>query len=488
MRILHIRSNDFDSSELQQQLEQSNQDVSIDSAQTVAEAVDAASTANYDCIVLEGKASDINGLALLQSLRNHQIKTPFLFSAGGDVDDRVKIAFQQDSGAFLETGELLEGSSLKSALNAINADEVVERQEFVRTPLSPTAFKKLTEALPHSVLLLSEDGKIVYANHQAARTLRFVNTEQLQSMHILKLFPLAYNNAGMADIRGLLKDVGISKHSFRWKMVDKFGEHLYVNAFGCTVDSEGRRLRALVFDRISLADEYERMEKDQSKAGGAEELFSTVVLCDGMVMKSGLQLILSSERDQYTFHEYDNTVVNEVGEGPDVAVYACSAFEAEDVERIKRMMEIGGDVPVAVVTLNAHSKSITEALRLGVKAMVVSESDFEMIPKVLRLAANGGMWYSRSVMEKVTDDTEAKSKSRAVSLRKPSELTRREGEVLNLLAQGLKNKRIADKLGLSYRTVVTHVYNIYRKLKISSRTEAIHYAIANRLVDIEMND
>ena len=64
-------------------------------------------------------------------------------------------------------------------------------------------------------------------------------------------------------------------------------------------------------------------------------------------------------------------------------------------------------------------------------------------------------------------------------------LTKRESEILQMLSRGYTNNTIAEKLGVSYRTVTNHIYSVYRKLGLSGRLEAALYAIAHELVTLK---
>ena len=123
-------------------------------------------------------------------------------------------------------------------------------------------------------------------------------------------------------------------------------------------------------------------------------------------------------------------------------------------------------------------------LKNNVKGVINSEKDFSKIPDALNALESGASWYSDKIFQSCFEKPK-KTQTNSGEIAAAVNLTKREREILVYLTKGLRNQAIADELELSYRTVVTHVYNIYRKLKIKSRTEAIRFAITNKLVDME---
>jgi LuxR family transcriptional regulator of csgAB operon len=166
-----------------------------------------------------------------------------------------------------------------------------------------------------------------------------------------------------------------------------------------------------------------------------------------------------------------------------MAIYACSHFNTEELERMQALKNEAGGRPFLVVSLASEEAAVEKALESGVRGIVVGEDEFDTVTNALQVLNMGGFWIPDGQKIKASGKTTG-SKTESQNSEILNKLTRRETQVLSMLAKGMKNHDIADSLELSYRTVVTHVYNIYRKLNLSSRTEAIHLAIASGLVDV----
>lgn len=116
-------------------------------------------------------------------------------------------------------------------------------------------------------------------------------------------------------------------------------------------------------------------------------------------------------------------------------------------------------------------------LHAGAAGCILETDSLEELLSAIRQVARGEMFLSRAVVQQLVQ-TAAKAKP-DVTFIEP--LTEREREVLQLLAQGLSNKDIAQKLYLSVRTVEGHLLNIYSKLRVKSRTEAVLWAVEHKL-------
>jgi DNA-binding NarL/FixJ family response regulator len=91
-------------------------------------------------------------------------------------------------------------------------------------------------------------------------------------------------------------------------------------------------------------------------------------------------------------------------------------------------------------------------------------------------------YQQQQIKQQLQQNLLQKTPEELATMKKAREnLTKREIEILDLIAAGESNQEIADKLGISYRTVVNHVYNIFNKLGIHSRAEAIHFAISTSI-------
>ncbi len=128
------------------------------------------------------------------------------------------------------------------------------------------------------------------------------------------------------------------------------------------------------------------------------------------------------------------------------------------------------------LVLLSTPESATAWLAAGARGIVLETAPLEQLLDAIRQVARGETFLPPELAQQVITSL-ARNETPSASLTEP--LTDRELEVLNLLAQGMSNKGIAQKLYLSVRTVEGHLANIYGKLQVKSRTEAALWAIQN---------
>jgi len=159
-------------------------------------------------------------------------------------------------------------------------------------------------------------------------------------------------------------------------------------------------------------------------------------------------------------------------QAPDVLVLDLRMPRLGGLEALRAMREEGLATRVVVLTAEAEDEEIVEALRLGVRGIVLKEMASEMLVKCVQRVHEGGSWLERvsagRALDRLVQGEEAR---REVA----STLTPRESEVVRLVADGLRNKEIAERLGIVEGTVKIHLHRAYEKLGVDSRLAlAVH--------------
>ena len=159
-------------------------------------------------------------------------------------------------------------------------------------------------------------------------------------------------------------------------------------------------------------------------------------------------------------------------QAPDVLVLDLRMPRLGGLEALRAMREEGLATRVVVLTAEAEDEEIVEALRLGVRGVVLKEMASEMLVKCVQRVHEGGSWLERvsagRALDRLVQGEEAR---REVA----STLTPRESEVVRLVADGLRNKEIAERLGIVEGTVKIHLHRAYEKLGVDSRLAlAVH--------------
>ena len=143
--------------------------------------------------------------------------------------------------------------------------------------------------------------------------------------------------------------------------------------------------------------------------------------------------------------------------------------------------EIFPYVFLAFYNLEPETGFEIEALRYGIKGFFYAHDSLELLVKGVRSMLNGELWVSRELLsECIMEDMKPHPPSN-LRMAEPAMkvLSRRESEILGMVSVGAKNLEIAHKLFISPHTVKTHLYNIYRKIHVGDRLQAVMWAAKN---------
>ncbi|MDG6155175.1 response regulator transcription factor [Lactococcus formosensis] len=161
---------------------------------------------------------------------------------------------------------------------------------------------------------------------------------------------------------------------------------------------------------------------------------------------------------------------------PDVILMDLVMDRLDGIGATQKILAEMPEQKILILTSFLDDEKVFPALAAGAKGYILKTSQAAEIASAIRKVANGQDVLSGTVKEKINQQKH----------RKPElydNLSKREMEVLKILAQGFSNQEIADQLFISLKTVKTHVSNIFNKLDVNDRTQATIYAIQHKLVD-----
>ena len=163
---------------------------------------------------------------------------------------------------------------------------------------------------------------------------------------------------------------------------------------------------------------------------------------------------------------------------PDIILMDLGMDVMDGIEASQKIIQVWPEARIIILTSFLDDEKVYPALEAGAKSYILKTSSAEEIVQAIRMTASGESFMQEEVTQKILHQ-EDQQKQGALH----DELTKREIEVLQLIAKGYTNQAIADTLFISLKTVKTHVSNILAKLQVDDRTQATIYAFQHDLVD-----
>lgn len=164
---------------------------------------------------------------------------------------------------------------------------------------------------------------------------------------------------------------------------------------------------------------------------------------------------------------------------PDVVLLDINMPKMNGIDVLRRLKDLGVKSKIIMLTIHKDREYLLEAMKIGADGYVLKDSDAEGLMRAIRDVKNGKTYIQPSIASLLVEDVnniDANGDSAKIDA-----LTKREYEVLTLIAEGLSNKEIADKLYISEKTVKNHVSNILKKLDVNDRIQAAIFAFKNNI-------
>jgi DNA-binding NarL/FixJ family response regulator len=196
-----------------------------------------------------------------------------------------------------------------------------------------------------------------------------------------------------------------------------------------------------------------------------------VIVDDHAVVRSGLEQFLgvTGDIEVVATAANGNEALERVDEHrPDVVLMDLSMPELDGVEATRRISETHPESRVLVLTSFSDQSRIMDALGAGADGYLLKHSDPDDIAKAIRAVYDGGSPLDPKAARTLLESR----RTRAAG----PQLTDREREVLLLVRDGLANKQIARRLGISERTVKAHLTSVFQRLGVTDRTQAALWA------------
>lgn len=165
---------------------------------------------------------------------------------------------------------------------------------------------------------------------------------------------------------------------------------------------------------------------------------------------------------------------------PDVVLMDLVMPKVDGFEAIRQIRKQMPEAKILVLTMYSDRETIQKAMRLGVSGYVLKDNSETVLKEAIRRVAEGGRYLSEVVEQAVFEILEENSAS--PQERESDVLTKREREVLRLIAEGRSNLQTASELAISVKTVNAHRYNLMKKLNFHNVQQLVRYAIRQGIV------
>lgn len=226
-----------------------------------------------------------------------------------------------------------------------------------------------------------------------------------------------------------------------------------------------------------------------------KDVITIALIDDHKLFREGVKRILSYEPAFDVIAEADDgseakSLIEE--HEPDVVLMDINMPEVNGIEATRELIEHFPNTKIIILSIHEDETYVTHALQSGAQGYLLKEIDTESLMEAIKVVHDGGSYLHPKVTHnlvkeyrKLIDDKESNTALKPVEYRKPLHLlTRRECQVLQLLSEGQSNRKIAETLVISEKTVKNHVSNILQKMEVDDRTQAVVTAIKNGWVEV----
>ncbi|WP_420642927.1 response regulator [Candidatus Leptofilum sp.] len=208
---------------------------------------------------------------------------------------------------------------------------------------------------------------------------------------------------------------------------------------------------------------------------------------DHAVVRSGLRMLLDAQPDIEIVSEAESgaEALAQVQQcQPDIILMDIQMPDMNGIEATRQIKALEGDTAVLALTMHEDDQYFFEMLQAGASGYLPKRAAPDELVQAIRTVSRGDVFLYPSLATRLVQSY-LSGGSGGDSITLVSDLTPREQEVLVLIAEGLTNPEIAEKLVISVKTVDRHRENIMRKLNLHSRIELVKYALRHGLIALE---
>jgi DNA-binding NarL/FixJ family response regulator len=205
---------------------------------------------------------------------------------------------------------------------------------------------------------------------------------------------------------------------------------------------------------------------------------------DHTLFRQGIRTLLSAESDIEVIGEACNAseAVNQARQArPDLVLMDIGMPGMSSFEATRQIRKERPETRVVFLSMYDDEDYVAECVDMGANGYILKESPADQLLTAIREVSRGGSYLSPRLLSRLVDDFRTKGHGLSREPRLGT-LTKREREVLKMLAEGKSVKEIASEFDLSVKTVEAHKFNLMRKLDIHNKVQLVQYAIQKKII------
>lgn len=237
--------------------------------------------------------------------------------------------------------------------------------------------------------------------------------------------------------------------------------------------------------------------KTMNEMKGSTDQVDIVLIDDHKLFREGIKRIIDFETSfQVVAEGEDGTEATELVKeyNPDVVLMDINMPYVNGVQATSELVSLFPETYVIILSIHDDENYVTHALQTGARGYLLKEMDADALIEAIKIVSEGGSYLHPKVTHNLVEEYRRLSSEQqsfegsekgTIEYRKPLHLlTKRECQILQLLAEGNSNRSVSEKLYISEKTVKNHVSNILQKMKVNDRTQAVVTAIRNGWVEV----
>jgi DNA-binding NarL/FixJ family response regulator len=216
------------------------------------------------------------------------------------------------------------------------------------------------------------------------------------------------------------------------------------------------------------------------------KVITVLIIEDHTMVREGIRAMLKLESDFVVLGEAADgrkAVAMSIELKPDVVLMDIAMPRLNGLEATRQLMKACPSSKIIILTAHSDDAYVKSAVDSGAAGFLIKQDSAEDVCRAIREVHRGGIHYSKSISRRFVRINPLVIDRGRKTERKPSILTSRETEVLQLIAEGKANKETADLLGISIKTVEKHRGHLMAKLDIHNTAGLTRHAIANGIIE-----